>query len=123
MSTTFAVLGDGAWGTAVAILLAARADHRVRLWSARAENAILLQQRRENVRLLPGVTIPEAVELTTDVRAAVAGADLWVTAVPTVYLRATLLRVRDEHQHLARGAAAPFAPNPPGYMPPAPPPP
>src|SRR5262249_4656340 len=38
MSTTFAVLGDGAWGTALAILLSARADHRVRLWSARWEN-------------------------------------------------------------------------------------
>jgi hypothetical protein len=34
-----------------------------------------------------------------------------------------LLRVRDEHNHLARGADAPFEPNPAGYMPPAPPPP
>jgi glycerol-3-phosphate dehydrogenase (NAD(P)+) len=96
MSTTFAVLGDGAWGTAVAILLAARPEHRVRLWSARPENGLLLRQRRENVHLLPGVGIPEVVELTTEVRAAVAGADMWVTAIPTVYLRATLRRVREE---------------------------
>lgn len=96
MSTTFAVLGDGAWGTALAVLLAARADHRVRLWSARPENGLLLQQRRENVHLLPGVIIPDAVELTLDVRAAVAGADLWVTAIPTLFLRTTLERIRGE---------------------------
>jgi glycerol-3-phosphate dehydrogenase (NAD(P)+) len=54
-----------------------------------------LQQRRENVRLLPGVAIPAEVELTTDVPA-VADADVWVSAIPTVYLRQTLARVRSE---------------------------
>lgn len=90
MPTRFAVLGDGAWGTAIALLLAQNTDHRVVLWSARAENAAILRERRENVTFLPGVPIPPAVELTTDLRAAVADADLWVSAVPTVYLRATL---------------------------------
>ena len=46
MPTTLAVLGDGAWGTAVAILLARNADHRVRLWSARHENGELLRTRQ-----------------------------------------------------------------------------
>jgi glycerol-3-phosphate dehydrogenase (NAD(P)+) len=95
MFTTFAVLGDGAWGTALAILLAGRPGHRVCLWSARAENARLLQERRENVRLLPGVPIPPSVQLTTDVTAAV-GADVWLSAIPTVYLRPTLERIRLE---------------------------
>jgi glycerol-3-phosphate dehydrogenase (NAD(P)+) len=93
MHTTFAVLGDGAWGTAIALLLAQNPAHRVRLWSAREENGRLLQARRENVRLLPGVPIPDGVELNLDVCRAVADADLWVSAVPTVYLRATLERV------------------------------
>ncbi|MFO0846519.1 MAG: NAD(P)H-dependent glycerol-3-phosphate dehydrogenase [Gemmataceae bacterium] len=96
MPTTFAVLGDGAWGTALAILLARDADHRVRLWSARAESGRRLQERRENVKLLPGVPIPEGVLLTTDVREAVAAADVWVSAIPTVHLRPTLTRVRSE---------------------------
>jgi glycerol-3-phosphate dehydrogenase (NAD(P)+) len=96
MTTTFAVLGDGAWGTALAILLAGRADHRVRLWSARPENGRLLQEKRENVHLLPGVRIPDAVELTQDIAVAVADADLWLCAIPTVYLRPTLSRIRDE---------------------------
>ena len=90
MHTTFAILGDGAWDTAIALLLAQNPQHRVRLWSAREDNGRLLQERRENVRLLPGVTIPASVELTQDVRQAVADADLWVSAIPTVYLRATL---------------------------------
>ena len=93
MFTTFAILGDGAWGTAIALLLARNPEHRVTLWSARAENGRLLQERRENVRLLPGVLIPPAVQLTTDISQAVAGADLWVTAIPTVYLRTTLTRI------------------------------
>jgi glycerol-3-phosphate dehydrogenase (NAD(P)+) len=94
MPTTVAVLGDGAWGTAVAILLARNSGHRVRLWSARPENGEVLRERRENVRFLPGVPIPPEVELTTEPGAAVGGADLWVTAIPTVYLRPTLERFR-----------------------------
>jgi glycerol-3-phosphate dehydrogenase (NAD(P)+) len=90
MPIRFAVLGDGAWGTTIALLLAQDSDHRVTLWSARPENGRLLRERRENVRLLPGVPIPSTVELTTDITQAVAGADLLIAAVPTVYLRATL---------------------------------
>lgn len=90
MPTHFAVLGDGAWGTAVALLLAQNAGHRVTLWSAREANARLLRERRENVAFLPGVPIPAMVELTADIRQAVASAELWISAIPTVYLRATL---------------------------------
>jgi glycerol-3-phosphate dehydrogenase (NAD(P)+) len=96
MPTTFAVLGDGAWGIAVGLLLAQRPEHQVRLWSARAETGRLLQQQRENTRLLPGVRIPETIELTTEVTAAVSGAGVWVSAIPTVYLRPTLQRIRSE---------------------------
>lgn len=90
MSTQFAVLGDGAWGTAIALLLVQNPAHRVTLWSAREENARILRERRENARLLPGVPIPESVQLTMDIGEAVAGADLWISAIPTVFLRKTL---------------------------------
>lgn len=90
MTIRFAILGDGAWGTAIALLLASNSEHQVVLWSAREENARILRERRENVRLLPGVPIPPTVHLATDLREATCGADLWIAAIPTVYLRATL---------------------------------
>jgi glycerol-3-phosphate dehydrogenase (NAD(P)+) len=92
MPTTFAVLGSGGWGTAIAVLLARNPAHRVRLWSARAESGGRLKETRENDRLLPGVPIPSEVELTCDEAEAVAGADCWVVAVPTAFLRATVAR-------------------------------
>ncbi len=92
MPTRISVLGDGAWGTAIALVLARLPEHVVTLWSAREENGRILRERRENVRLLPGVPIPESVQLTTDIRLA-ADADLLVAAVPTVYLRATFAQV------------------------------
>jgi glycerol-3-phosphate dehydrogenase (NAD(P)+) len=94
MVTRMAVLGDGAWGTALALLLAQDPGHRVSLWSAREESGRLLQENRENRKLLPGVPIPESVHLTTSVTEATAGAALWVSAIPTVYLRDTFLAIR-----------------------------
>jgi glycerol-3-phosphate dehydrogenase (NAD(P)+) len=93
MPIKFAILVDGAWGTAIGILLASHNDHRVTLWSARQENARILQERRENVTYLPGVAIPPALELTTDISHAVSGAEVLVVAIPTVYLRQTLEQI------------------------------
>lgn len=95
MPTTIAVLGDGAWGTAIAILLSRKADHRVRLWSARPENSTQLAAKRENCKYLPGVPLPAQLELTSDAGAAIRDAELWVTAIPTVHLRTTLDRFRE----------------------------
>lgn len=92
MSIRFAVLGDGAWGTAIALLLARHHGHHVTLWSARETNACILRERRENVRLLPGVPIPPEIHLETDPQRAAHEADAWVVAIPTVYLRQTLAR-------------------------------
>ena len=51
---------------------------------AREENGRLLQEQRENVRLLPGVHIPESILLTRDLEEAITDADLWIVAIPTV---------------------------------------
>ncbi len=99
MPIHFAVLGDGAWGTSVALLLAQHPSHRVTLWSARPENAKILCERRENVRLLPGVPIPREIELTSAISPDVAEAQCYIIAIPTVYLRPTLQGI----QHLLRG--------------------
>jgi glycerol-3-phosphate dehydrogenase (NAD(P)+) len=95
--TTFAILGSGGWGTAIALVLAQKSDHRVRLWSAHAASAARIRETRENARLLPGVRIPDAVVVTADADEAVAGADCCVAAIPTAYLRDTLGRFRDRY--------------------------
>ncbi|MFL5330538.1 MAG: NAD(P)H-dependent glycerol-3-phosphate dehydrogenase [Gemmataceae bacterium] len=96
MPTQFSILGSGAWGTTIALLLARKADHRVRLWSYRPEHTRELRDRRENVRLLPGVPIPESIELESDIAKTLDGVDLCIAAVPTVYLRATLAKERPQ---------------------------
>jgi len=88
-----AVLGAGGWGTALALVLAQNPRHHVSLWSARPEQAAEMQARRENVRFLPGVPLPESIVLTTDIRRAVEGADLLLEAIPTIYLRDTMMRI------------------------------
>ena len=93
MPTRFAVLGSGGWGTAVAVLLAQNSAHRVQLWCAHPARAEELLRTRQNAQLLPGIDIPDAVHVTADPAEAVAGADCWVTAIPTAYLRATLGRL------------------------------
>lgn len=109
MSTTFAVLGAGAWGTAIALLLSRNPRYRVSLWSPREDSGRLLREQRENRRYLPGIPIPSEVLLTTDIQEAIAGADLWIVAIPAVYLRSVLaastpfLRVPRPVLSLAKG--------------------
>jgi len=88
--TTIAVLGSGSWGTAVAMLLAQKPNHRVRLWAANPTTAAALLDRRENVRQLPGVPIPESIEITSEPADATRDAEVWFVAIPTKYLRRTL---------------------------------
>jgi glycerol-3-phosphate dehydrogenase (NAD(P)+) len=86
----FCVLGAGAWGTAISLVLASKSDQHVALWSARPEKARDLHARRENARLLPGIVIPREVLLTVDIAEAVRDSDLIVSAIPTQFLRRTL---------------------------------
>ena len=57
-------MSSGAWGTTVALLLAQNPQYRVRLWCTRPESAAALRERRENVRFLPGVPLPDSLEVT-----------------------------------------------------------
>lgn len=94
--TTVAVLGAGAWGTAVACHLAARAAERpvVLLWARDAAQADAIGAARENRRYLPGVEIPVAVRVTSDL-ASVRGADLLLAAVPVAALPGLAARLAD----------------------------
>jgi glycerol-3-phosphate dehydrogenase (NAD(P)+) len=89
------ILGDGAMGTACAILIASKPSNMVSIWSAFPDQAERMQADRENAKFLPGVRIPPSVSVTADIRRAVDGADLFVAAIPTVYLRRTLGAIRE----------------------------
>ncbi|MDP1653928.1 MAG: NAD(P)H-dependent glycerol-3-phosphate dehydrogenase [Rhodocyclaceae bacterium] len=82
-----AVLGAGAWGTALALTFASR--HAVTLWSWQAEHAAALRNARENTQFLPGFPLPDAIDITADFGAAIATADLAIVATPMAGLRAT----------------------------------
>ena len=81
-----AVLGDGAWGTALALVLHAN-GHSVIVWSAFRENPARIISAGENAQYLPGVKLPAAIRWTADRDEAAAGADIAVFAVPSRYFR------------------------------------
>ena len=85
-----AVLGSGAWGTALAISFARQGRHAVTLWSHRAEHAKALQAEGENTRYLPGCPLPPALAVTANATAALHDADWIVCAIPSQFLRDTM---------------------------------
>ena len=80
------VLGSGAWGTALALVLLEN-GHQVTLWSYFQEESDRIRENRENP-MLKGVTIPEALELTADINC-VAKSDVVLLATPSFAVRST----------------------------------
>ncbi len=75
------VIGAGSWGTALAMVLA-RTGRETRLVARDAESARAMEARRENARYLPGLRLPDAVQVTADAGAALDGAGVCVLALP-----------------------------------------
>ena len=86
------VLGEGSWGTALALRLYNN-GHDVILWSALGEEIDTLREKRENVSKLPGVKIPEPIDITVDLERSLKNADVAVLAVPSPYTRNTCKRM------------------------------
>jgi glycerol-3-phosphate dehydrogenase (NAD(P)+) len=80
------VLGDGGWGTTLALLLV-RNGIETTLWSAFPEHCEELRRTRENRRYLPGPRLPDELQFSADPFAAARGAELAVSVVPTQFLR------------------------------------
>jgi glycerol-3-phosphate dehydrogenase (NAD(P)+) len=104
MPVTVAIVGAGAWGTALAIHLATRAAAapRVRLFARSPAQADAIGRARENVRYLPGVALTGSLEVTAD-PGRVVDADLLVVATPAAALEQVARSLA------ARGARAPLA--------------
>ena len=93
-----AVIGAGAWGTALADLLA-RANHETTLWAHEPDVADSVNSTRENVRFLPGHTLAPSLRASSDAATAAEGADLIIYAAPSHVLRT-----------VARASAKPVSP-------------
>ncbi len=85
------VIGDGGWGTAIAMSLH-RAGQPVTVWSHDPAYAAEVAASRENPKFLPGVPIPEDIRWTADPGEALADAGIYYSVVPTQFLRATIGR-------------------------------
>lgn len=90
-----AVIGDGGWGTTLAIHLYKK-GFSVSLWSAFEEYAKLLDKKRENIKFLPGIKIPKTIEISNSFKLTTKDASLIIVAVPSQYLRDVLLKFRLE---------------------------
>lgn len=88
-----AVLGSGAWGTAIALSLARRGGHEVTLWTHAQEICDDIVAQGENVHFLPGFPLPPEVRITADPVKAVSEADIVVGVVPSEFLRQTYKRI------------------------------
>jgi len=88
-----AILGAGAWGTALAISLSAR--HRVTLWARDAEQIAAMSASRRNQRYLPEIPLPQELHLSADLSVALADAQLILLVVPVSALRTTLHRIAE----------------------------
>ncbi len=82
------VLGAGSWGTALAVLLCGN-GHEVTVWSVDKREIVMIDEKREQIEKLPGVRIPKEIAVTNDLESAVAGMDMLVLAVPSIYVRST----------------------------------
>jgi glycerol-3-phosphate dehydrogenase (NAD(P)+) len=86
-----ALLGAGAWGTALAAVLSGRLQ--VALWARDPAQAEAIARTRRNERYLPGIEVPTALEVTADLRAATTGAQLVLVATPVAGMRELLQKI------------------------------
>lgn len=86
------VLGAGSWGTALSLLLC-KNGHEVTLWSALEDEVRMLCEKREHESKLPGVRLPEDMNITADLEDCLKDPDVAVLAVPSPFTRSTAHRM------------------------------
>lgn len=84
--TPLAIVGAGGWGTALAVTQA-RAQRSVRLWVYESDLAASMARTRENDVYLPGVQIPDTVEIGNSMRDTIRGCGVVIVAVPSHFYR------------------------------------
>ncbi len=82
-----AIIGAGAWGTALAIARARKDRSDVALWAFEAEVCASINQRHLNELYLPGMPVPDSVRATSSLAEALAGAEIVVSVMPSPHVR------------------------------------
>lgn len=90
------VIGDGGWGTTLAVLLAKK-GYNVTVWGAFPEYIETLKSTRENIKFLPGVKIPDSVKFIASLGDALKDKELVVLAVPSQFMRGVLTMLKMEN--------------------------
>jgi glycerol-3-phosphate dehydrogenase (NAD(P)+) len=85
-----AILGAGAWGTALALSLARRGGHELCLWSHSPALAEQINETGENLAYLPGYILPVDVRVTNDLPSAIFESDILLCVMPSQHLRGIL---------------------------------
>lgn len=108
MARKITVLGDGAWGTSLALTLLDN-GHDVTLWGPFADNLAAIRETHRN-KFLKGIDLPENLKVCEDIGQAVSEAEVLVLAAPSQYMRGTLEKLapvyrKEQHQlvNIAKG--------------------
>jgi glycerol-3-phosphate dehydrogenase (NAD(P)+) len=89
-----AVVGAGAWGTGLSIVLGRKGSHRVRLWAHEKEVCESIAEQRVNDKFLPGCSIPHSVTASNDLARVLEGARIVVSVMPSQHCRGLFERMR-----------------------------
>lgn len=82
-----AVMGAGAWGTALALSLARRGGHSITLWAHNPAVAEIIRTNRENTAFLPGVALPTSLTATANSAEALKHAEIVLSVMPSHHVR------------------------------------
>jgi len=88
-----AIIGAGAWGTALAVVLGRKDEHAVRVWANESDVCESINRRHVNDRFLAGFTLPSAIPATNDLSAALDDAEIVVSVMPSQHCRELFTRM------------------------------
>jgi len=89
-----AIIGGGAWGTGLAIVLGRKGTHRVRLWAYEIQVCDSITHERVNQTFLPGCRVPDSVAASNDLATVLEGAQILVSVMPSQHCRGLFERMR-----------------------------
>lgn len=91
--TNITVIGDGGWGTTLAIHLHKK-GYQVQIWSPFPAYAAQMQRNRYNRKFLPGIKIPEKIQILSDLTKAIEPASIIVFAIPSKFAESVIKKIK-----------------------------